>query len=986
MPTISTYLKMMDQFSRPLQRVNNGINVAIVAMERLKRVVEAPITLKVDSSKAAEVIQQTKQRFENHGGLSAIHVAIDGSSVTQELSNIQQRLRSGLTSTAVKVALDAAPAVKEAQSAREQIGHALGAIEIPVKLDFPVQLPVTQFQAVEAAVKLDVAEAERQWATIRQKIQSEGLPSLALHLESDSVAVAIARAVERVEQAAPVVTARIALDPSAAYGGIQALSSRISAMSSTLSVTLDASGALAEVERLKQRISSGAFSAIHVILDASSVTRVFNQIQQRLRSGTERLMIDVTFNARQAVRQAQVLKTLLQRQLDGIQARIRIELPASLTVMFTNLQRLVMRFIAATRRLEGVAGNQRSAQQQIEELQERILQLQNRINASTRQGGQASAGWLSNLKSIAATYLSIQGIAGTIRVSDDYVNTLARIDLINDGLQTTAELQDKIFASARRARGSYTDMAGVIGRMGILAEEAFTSNDELVAFSELMQKSFRVGGASTMEQQAGMYQLSQAMAAGKLQGDEFRSIMENAPMLAAAIADFTGKSKGELKEMSADGTITADIIKGAMFWAADDINTKFATMPQTFGDVFNLIKNSALQSFGPVIERINKMLNSETGQKFVADIQSAVTIAAHAIDGLLTAAVNVYSFFSSNWSTISPIIMGIAGAFVAWKVATVAINTVLAIHNGITALMAAKNALATGTTFALTAAQYGLNTALLANPITWIVIAIIAFIAAIVLLVRHLIKLWNTNDEFAAWFLRAWNSILNFFDQVPIFFMKVWYGIVDGAEWMAVKTAEILETMINGAIDKINHFVDKLKSAFPKLNLDLIQHVEVAGKLGAVAEARKQARAAEISEMETAAAEKAAKREQNVVDTMENRAAKRAREAAEKEADEEFKPDEIDFNKFKPDGPVTVDKVGEVGKIKDTVDISSEDLKTMRELAEMKNIQNFVTLTPQLTFGDTHVRQDGRSVDEIIANMADRMEQELVSSARNVYG
>ncbi|SNX53041.1 tape measure protein [Thermoanaerobacterium sp. RBIITD] len=176
-------------------------------------------------------------------------------------------------------------------------------------------------------------------------------------------------------------------------------------------------------------------------------------------------------------------------------------------------------------------------------------------------------------------------------------------------LQTTAELQDKIFALAQRARTSYQATADVISKLGLLAGDAFKSNDEMIAFSELMQKAFTVSGASIQEQTAAMYQLTQAMAAGRLQGDEFRSIMENAPMLVQAIEDYMHNVmgvEGTLKDMSAEGLITADVIKNAMFSAADDIENKFKEMPMTFGQIGTIVGNTLLQTFEPVIQGIGK--------------------------------------------------------------------------------------------------------------------------------------------------------------------------------------------------------------------------------------------------------------------------------------------------------------------------------------------------------------------------------------------
>ncbi|OMG45284.1 hypothetical protein BK140_33125 [Paenibacillus macerans] len=708
-------------------------------------------------------------------------------------------------------------------------------------------------------------------------------------------------------------------------------------------IITQADKAVMTMERLRRTVETPAT----LRLNASNAEQQLRGIERIVRSAK----IDVTFNARQAVQRAQMLKRLLQRQLDGIQARIKVELPASLNVMFANLQRLVMKFIAATRRLQGVAGDQRAAQEKIAELQEKILQLQNRINSANRQSGQSSSGWLSNMRGLVATYLSIQGAQKIASISDEYINSQARLNMINDGLQTTAELQEKIFAAAERSRGSYTDLVGVIGRMGILASDAFKSNDELIAFSELMQKSFRVGGSSTMEQQAGMYQLSQAMAAGKLQGDEFRSIMENAPMLAAAIADFTGKSKGELKEMSADGTITADIIKGAMFNAADDINAKFATMPLTFGDMMNQLRNKALQAFGPAIERISAMLNNPDMQNSISNMATAFAGAAEGAIKFLDAAAKVYNFMSTNWSWVEPIIWGVVGAIAAWTVA-----------------------------------QWALNIALAANPIGLIALGIAAVIGVIIYLVKWTINLWNTNDKVVAAIIRGWNSIWNFFDQIPIFFQWVGNGIADAFDWAKVESLKIIEGLANGVIDNVNWVIEQLNK-IPGVSLDVFDHLSVSGAAAAEAEAKKQARKAKLETMKEEAAQKAAEREKKVQDMLDERAAKRAKEQTEKENKEKSKDKGTpDFDKFKtaPPNIDKVGKVGEVGKIKDKVDISSEDLKMMRELAEMKSIQNFVTYTPTVSVSTGPVSKDV-DVNEIVARIEKTLEEDLASNAAGVY-
>lgn len=569
---------------------------------------------------------------------------------------------------------------------------------------------------------------------------------------------------------------------------------------------------------------------------------------------------------------------------------------------------------------------------------------QEKFNRSANEGKKETSGLLQTLKGVAATYLTISGAQSIARISDEYINTQARINLINDGLQTTAQLQEKIFAAANRSYGNYADMAAVIGRMGILASEAFKSNDELVAFTELMQKSFRVGGSSTMEQQAGMYQLSQAMAAGKLQGDEFRSIMENAPMLANAIAKFTGKSKGDLKTMSAEGTITADIIKGAMFAAADDINNKFAQMPKTFGTIMTQIKNNAIQSFGPAIEKMNSMLNDQKVQQNIASLGQMIGSAAVATLSLLSAMGAVYNFASENWTTIEPILWGVVAAIGAWKIA-----------------------------------QIGLNIALMANPIGLTIMLISALVGIITYLVKWFINAWETNDQFASGLMRAWNAVLGFFDQVPIFFMKVGYGITNAFQAAKVTSLQLMQDLVNGVITHINNLIGYLNK-IPGVSLEAINKIEFTASAAAEAEAIKQAGNEAIAAMEMNASRKAIEREQKVLDMLENRAIKRAAESAKKETAE---GGGFDFGKFAVNPNIaSIGKVGEVGKIKDKVDISSEDLRLMREFAEQQNIQNFVSLTPtvQVT-GDNHY-SSGYDIDTVIARINRELEEGIASTAR----
>lgn len=275
-----------------------------------------------------------------------------------------------------------------------------------------------------------------------------------------------------------------------------------------------------------------------------------------------------------------------------------------------------------------------------------------RFSTALKRAGMSAGNASGKFISLAGAVGAFVGIKKFTDIADTFTNTAARIALINDGLQDQAALQDKIFASAQRSRGSYTDMSNAIAKMGLLAGENFGSNNELIGFTELVQKSFKIGGASSTEQQNAMLQLSQAMAAGKLQGDEFRSITENAPMIAAAIAKYTGKSKGELKELSADGAITADIIKNAMFAMSDDIEDKFKQMPVTFADAWNKISNNALKSFAPAFDKFTKILNSDATSNFIDGVSKGVNVAA---SGFLLVTETVQRY----WSIAGPILGGL---------------------------------------------------------------------------------------------------------------------------------------------------------------------------------------------------------------------------------------------------------------------------------------------------------------------------------------
>lgn len=304
-----------------------------------------------------------------------------------------------------------------------------------------------------------------------------------------------------------------------------------------------------------------------------------------------------------------------------------------------------------------------------EELNSRVRQLepellqatagQNRFNRSVNSGNNSANRLLRTVGSLVTTYIGLYSIKKGMDMTDDYININARLANINDGLRTQRELQFNIFAAAQRSRGVYKEMASTTAKLGLLAPDAFKNNDELIYFVETLQKAFKVSGASTQESTNAMYQLTQAMASGRLQGDEFRSIIENAPMLANAIAEYTGVGMKGLKQLSSDGAISADIIKNSLYMAADDINAKFNTMPKTFSDIWNQIAGTANMTFAPLFEKVNLMLNDSFNNgalsgvsEFLSGVSTNIGIIINKISYFAQEAQPMFNIIKSGFSEI----------------------------------------------------------------------------------------------------------------------------------------------------------------------------------------------------------------------------------------------------------------------------------------------------------------------------------------------
>ena len=409
---------------------------------------------------------------------------------------------------------------------------------------------------------------------------------------------------------------------------------------------------------------------------------------------------------------------------------------------------------------------------------------QGRFNQEIQEGTQQANELTNTIKNAVLAFVSIQSIGKALNISDELVQTTSRLNMMNDGLQSTQELVNMVYAAAQDARGSFSEMADVVARFGNNAGDAFGSSEEIVAFADLIQKQMMIAGASTQEASNAMLQLSQALGSGVLRGDELNSIFEQAPNLIQSIADYLDVPIGQIREMASEGELSADVVKAAIFASADEINAKFEEMPMTWGQIWQSMKNTAMIAFQPVLQRLNDIANSEAFQTFVNGAIEAMATLANVVLNIFELIGTVGGFIADNWSIISPIIYGVIGALAVYaaylgivkgiELASAAASAVMAVGKG---LYAAATMIATGATWAQTTAQLGLNGAMYACPIVWIIMLIIALIAIIFAVCSAIAKLTGVANSGFGVITGGINVVIQFFKNLGLTVANIALGI-----------------------------------------------------------------------------------------------------------------------------------------------------------------------------------------------------------------
>lgn len=642
---------------------------------------------------------------------------------------------------------------------------------------------------------------------------------------------------------------------------------------------------------------------------------------------------------------------------------------------------------------------------------------QGNLNQQIQVGVNTSNELVDTVKRLALAYLSMQSVQKVLDVSDELAMTTARLNTMNqafneiNGTATeTDTIVKQIYASAQNARGSFGDMAAVVAKFGNNARDAFASQDEVIAFANLIQKQMTIAGASTQEASNAMLQLSQALGSGVLRGDELNSIFEQAPNLIQSIADYLDVPIGKIREMAQDGQLTADTVKAAIFSSAEDINAKFEAMPMTWGQVWTSFQNSALMAFQPVLDKVNELANNDQFQGFVENaIGLLAQLAIYVLDFFNTLA-SVGAFISDNWSIIAPIVYGVIAALIAYA----AISGIVAAVNGVMALSAsvhaAAEAMQAGATFTATAAQYGLNAALMACPLTWIILLIIAVIAAIFAVCNAIAKMTGVANSGFGVITGGINVVIQFFKNLGLSVANIALGIGNA---IAALASNMMTAFHNAICNVQSWFYNLLSTALTVIEgicaaLNKLPFVEFdySGISSAADDYAAKAAEAAGNKEDYKSIGDAFNEGMSTFDTFQDGWAADAFNAGASWGDGVadkvsgmFSMDNIDLtggvdtsmlsndfaNNAAQTAANTADTADSAGRIADSVDISKENLKYLRDIAETEAINRFTTAEIEVTMNNNNTVSSDMDIDGMVDHLSAGVLEAMEQAAEGVH-
>lgn len=645
---------------------------------------------------------------------------------------------------------------------------------------------------------------------------------------------------------------------------------------------------------------------------------------------------------------------------------------------------------------------------------------QGRFNQEISAGTQQANELTNTIKRAVAAYISIQSVGKALNISDELVQTTSRLNMMNDGVQTTAELVNMVYAAAQDARGSFSQMADVVARFGNNAKDAFSSSEEVVAFADLIQKQMTIAGASTQEAANAELQLSQALGSGVLRGDELNSIFEQAPNLIQNIADYLDVPIGKIREMAADGELSADVVKAAIFSAADDINSKFNEMPMTWGQMWQSMQNTALIAFQPVLQRLNDLANSEAFQTFIQGAIEAMAILANILLNVFELVGTVGGFIADNWSVISPIIYGVIAALAVYaaylgivKAIELASAAATAIHSVAMSAKIGVMAALTGQTMAATAAQMGYNGALYACPVVWIIMLILALIVVIFAVCNAIAKMTGIANSGFGVITGGVNVVIQFFKNLGLTVANIALGIGNA---IAALASNMMTAFHNAICSVQSWFYNLLSTALSVIEgicsaLNKLPFVEFdySGISSAADDYAAKASEAAGNKEDYQSISDAFNEGFTTFDAFQDGWASDAFNAGATWGDgiadkvsnfslsDVFGQTDIPnvgnytsgFNDAIANSGVG-DSIGNIddntGKIKDSLDVTEEDLKYLRDIAEQEAINRFTTAEINVDMsGMQNTVNSGDDIDGFMTKLTDSVNEAVDNMTEGVH-
>ena len=653
-------------------------------------------------------------------------------------------------------------------------------------------------------------------------------------------------------------------------------------------------------------------------------------------------------------------------------------------------------------------------EQKIEQAGEQMKKLKDNTKQSSGEAQNLSR-IMGGIKTLIASYAGFNALQGIAKTSDDLTQTTARLGMMNEGfretggaLESTDDLVNLVYASAQDARGSFGDMAAGVAKFGNNAKDAFSSSAEVVDFANLVQKQMTIAGASTTEASNAMLQLSQALGSGVLRGDELNSIFEQAPNLIQTIADYMDVPIGSIRQTASDGKLAADTVKAAIFSASEEINAKFDQMPMTWGQVTQRMKNSALQNFKPVLNKVNELAGNErftSAANSVLGSLATVAVAALTVMNIVGAAGG---FVADNWSIIGPIVYGVAGAFAVYAAylgivkgieaastaASILHSVAMSAKIGITALMPHS-------TMEATAAQMGYYGALYACPIVWIIVLIIALIAVIYAVCSAIAKMTGVANSGFGVITGGINVVIQFFKNLGLSVADIALGIGNAIAALAsnmgtafYNTICNVQSWFYNLLSTALSVIESICAALNKLPFVSFDYSNISSAADDYASKAAQAAG---NKQEYKSVGDAFSEGMSVFDTFQVGWASDAFKAGTSWGDGltdkvsgMFSGTAAEETGYAMSGDSGIgDNIGDIAedtsKISKSVDISNENLKYLRDIAETEAVNRFTTAEIKVDMTNHNTVSSGMDIDGIVRQLSYGVTEAMTAAAEGVH-